>query len=79
MSTAPIAQGPVDVNVSRRVRTLGEIIEQATRTGETQTMTQEEWDSFLADYRADIGPKIDRIRAEQRQAWAQARHLIVDC
>lgn len=60
------------------VRTLGEVIEAVSRTGQAQTLTQEEWQHFRAEFSAAVGPKIDRIRAEQRQAFAACRNLVLD-
>jgi hypothetical protein len=60
------------------MRTLGQIIEVATRTGEPQIMTTEEWEKFRADFAASIGPDIERIRAEQIRAFVECQHLVMD-
>lgn len=60
------------------MRTLAQIISDAIKTGKPQTMTQEEQNHFHARFAAAVGPEIDRIRADQKRAYAECRNLMLD-
>ena len=53
---------------------LAALVAQVLRTGCPATLSKADSDAFHRDFVADIGPEINRIRAERRKAGAAARN-----
>ncbi len=59
---------------TQRVRTLGEIILEVTMGNcKEYTLTEEESCLAMQDIQKRVAPAIERIRNEQRAAWANIR------